>query len=186
MAGDNGFVPPTLSRLARLLEKLAKDLSLMPTFRYAVVTSVSPLRIKYDLDGEALAGTPETLVNGLAVGDRVWVQRQFRRDIVLGRGGGPVEPVRSGLLNSVGTGTLAQVGTTQIYASPITVTVPVVPPDGYVVKVSALTTGNGWGSLSQVSTTPGLSSTVVMLRFTQVGSESAQSLTLLWELVKVG
>lgn len=104
MAGSNEYEPPTLTRLARLLEKLARDVSLVPTFRYAVVTSVSPLRVRYDLDGEALAGTPETLVSGLAVGDRVWVQRQFRRDIVLGRSKGSGHPSDGVYAVTPGTG----------------------------------------------------------------------------------
>lgn len=69
------------------------DISL---WSWATVTDDSPLRVKLDGEASALPITPDTLVTGLAVNDRVWVQlvtntspaRQYRRVLVLGRAGG--------------------------------------------------------------------------------------------------
>src|SRR5690625_767074 len=44
------------------------------TWRWATVTSVSPLRIRLDQDAAPLDGDPIDLVGGLEEGDRVWVQ----------------------------------------------------------------------------------------------------------------
>lgn len=77
-----------LDRLAALLRDFETRLNRQPTFGWAVVTSVSPLQIRYDAQDEPIAGTPDTNVSGLSVGDRVWCQRIHRRNVILGRGGG--------------------------------------------------------------------------------------------------
>lgn len=64
--------------------------------QWAVVTQASPLRIKLDGESTALPFTPDSLVKGLLVGDRVRVmlvtnkdpQFRARRTIVIGRSGG--------------------------------------------------------------------------------------------------
>lgn len=64
---------------------------------WAKVTGTSPLRVQLDGEDAALGITPDTLVAGLAVDDRVWVQlvtnanpaRKHRRLVVLGRAGCP-------------------------------------------------------------------------------------------------
>jgi len=63
---------------------------------WATVTATSPLRVKLDGESTALAITPDTLVAGLLVGDRVWVQlvtnanptRRHRRLVVIGKAAG--------------------------------------------------------------------------------------------------
>jgi hypothetical protein len=68
-----------------------------PSHRWATVTATSPLRIRLDGDTDPLPYTPDSLVAGLAVADRVWVQlaagpnpdRRSRRVIIMGRAGGP-------------------------------------------------------------------------------------------------
>lgn len=70
------------------------------TYRWAVITALSPLRLK--LDGEALALplTPETLVSPstLLVGTRVWTQLFNRRVIILGAASGGVVETPIGTL----------------------------------------------------------------------------------------
>ena len=58
--------------------------------RWATVTQASPLRVRLDGDTTAPAVTPETLVNGLEVNDRVRVQLSDSRMLVTGRAGGTV------------------------------------------------------------------------------------------------
>lgn len=54
------------------------------SFSWATVTDDSPLRIRLDGDTNPLASTPATLIDGLRIGQRVWVQRHGRRLIVMG------------------------------------------------------------------------------------------------------
>lgn len=66
---------------------------------WATVTAVSPLRVQLDGDPGALPFTPDSLVGGLAVNDRVWAQlttnsdpiRRSRRLVILGRSGGQAQ-----------------------------------------------------------------------------------------------
>jgi hypothetical protein len=60
------------------------------TWHWATVTQADPLRVKLDGDAAELLATPEDLVGGLAVGNRVWVQRYGRRLQVVGKLGGPL------------------------------------------------------------------------------------------------
>lgn len=59
-----------------------------PTFRWASVSSVSPLRVRLDGSPTPLDSEPVTLVPGLHVDDRVWVQIIERRALILGVGQG--------------------------------------------------------------------------------------------------
>lgn len=69
-------------------ESLLLDTTTDNSGRWATVTQASPLRVKIDGDSSALGFTPDTLVAGLAVSDRVWVQVYKRRLVVLGKSGG--------------------------------------------------------------------------------------------------
>lgn len=68
------------------------------THMWATVTQVSPLRIRVDGETTALPFTPDTLVTGLAVDDRVWIgfanndDLAFlgKRVVVMGRAGGTI------------------------------------------------------------------------------------------------
>lgn len=51
---------------------------------WATVTNTSPLEIRFDGEIDPLPITPDTLVAGLALADRVWVQISGRRVVVLG------------------------------------------------------------------------------------------------------
>jgi hypothetical protein len=62
--------------------------ALPTTFRWATVTAVDPLRVRLDGDTAELPFSPDTLVTGLAVDDRVWCHLFGRRIVVLGRGAG--------------------------------------------------------------------------------------------------
>ena len=63
---------------------------------WATVTDDSPLRVQLDGEIDPLDVTPDTLVAGLLVGDRVWVQlvtnanptRRHRRLVIIGKAGG--------------------------------------------------------------------------------------------------
>lgn len=57
----------------------------MSTFRWATVTQASPLRVRLDRDTAALPLTPETLVAGLAVNDRVRCEIAGGRVIIHGK-----------------------------------------------------------------------------------------------------
>lgn len=78
---------------------------------WATVTSASPFRIRLDGDAEALPSTPDTLFQGAAVGQRVWVQLTSHRVIVHAPAGGA---------------SAVPVGTVQMFAS-------AVPPDGWLI-----------------------------------------------------
>ncbi len=171
----------SLDRLKEIIFDLKARLDLQPTFGWAVVTSVTPLMIRYDGQAEPIAGTPDRLATGLAVGDRVWCQRIYRRDIILGRAGG--EPRKTGVVTQ-NTGALSMIGTSQVYGASFSFVIPVPVPSGSYVRVTCLNVGNGFGSISQTGATSGLTSTTVSVRFTQVGNSSAQQLTFLWEIVK--
>lgn len=54
------------------------------SWTWATVTQQIPLKIRLDGEVAALAGTPETMVQGLEVGNRVWVQLYGRRAIIHG------------------------------------------------------------------------------------------------------
>lgn len=80
------------------------------SWRWATVTSVSPLAIRMDGESSPLAAVPQSLVSGLAVGDRVWIQVAGRRVVVHGRAGGgpdgtwqPWTPTVSGWTQGNGT-----------------------------------------------------------------------------------
>lgn len=57
-------------------------------FQWATVTATGPLRVMIDGQAAELPFTPDTLVGGLAVDDRVWTQTYGRRLIILGRAAG--------------------------------------------------------------------------------------------------
>lgn len=72
---------------------------------WATVTAVSPLAIRIDTEVDPLVVPPESLVGGLQIGDRVWVQLYGRQAIVLGRaGGGDTGYVTTGIGFSMSTG----------------------------------------------------------------------------------
>jgi len=77
-----------LSVLLRRITGLQARLNDVATFRWAVVTQTSPLRIQFDAAASEEAGTPDTLVAALNVGDRVMCMVQHRRVTVIGVGGG--------------------------------------------------------------------------------------------------
>lgn len=72
------------------------DIKDLTSFRWATVTSISPLAIKLDGDTAALGITPDTLVNPayLLVGDRVRVEMTQRKVIVHGRVSGEIDSNR--------------------------------------------------------------------------------------------
>lgn len=54
------------------------------SFRWATVTSVSPVRVRFDGDPSPTPATPTSLTP-VVVGDRVWVQLHGRMMLILGR-----------------------------------------------------------------------------------------------------
>lgn len=55
---------------------------------WATVTSAAPLRVRKDHEAEPLGVTPQTLVGGLQVGDRVMLAEWHGQPLILGRAGG--------------------------------------------------------------------------------------------------
>ena len=76
-----------LSTLMNRVADVSKRVDAKPDFRWAVVTSVSPLRIRFDASETDLAGTPDSLVSGLSVDDRVRVEVQNNRATIVGAAG---------------------------------------------------------------------------------------------------
>ena len=72
-------------------KQIAEDDS-VPQFKMATVTSVSPLRVRYDNELAPSHATPRNLVGTLAVGDRVRVTLHRRKIAIDGRIGGTVLP----------------------------------------------------------------------------------------------
>lgn len=77
-----------LSVLLRRFMGMQAQLDSAPTFRWALVTQASPLRVQFDAAAAPEAGTPDTLVGALALGDRVMCMVQHRRVTVVGVGKG--------------------------------------------------------------------------------------------------
>ncbi|WP_228407301.1 hypothetical protein [Leucobacter muris] len=177
------MTPNALDRLLQpLMDRivdLAAQLRATPRTEWGVVAEVDPLRVRLDGDLDPLAGTPASVLREHAVGDRVLCLIQSRRVTIVGRGSGPR---RSGTI-VVPSGALTQAGTSQIWATTLGVAVPAVAPPGTMIRMTALAVGTGYGHVSQVSQTPGLSTTTVRVRFTQVASSTEQNLLLLWEIV---
>lgn len=81
------------ARGLKLLGHLLGDTPHNSQWSWATVTATGPLRIKLDGESTALAITPDTLVSGLAVNNRVWVQlvtnddpaRRHHRAVVIGK-----------------------------------------------------------------------------------------------------
>lgn len=94
-----------MADIAAMIRKQVMDA--VPTFRWATVTSVNPLRIRFDGETDPLPITPDTLVNP-PVGARVFVLHWMRRVTVLGRAGGVPDtgwvevPLRSGFSGQAG------------------------------------------------------------------------------------
>lgn len=77
--------------LRPILESIAKlwaRVDLVPVVRWATITQVAPVRIRVDGDAADLAVTPQLVVGGLLVGDRVVCIEQHRRMIVIQMAGG--------------------------------------------------------------------------------------------------
>ena len=173
-------MPDVLAPIVDRIAALAAAIRGAPHFEWGTVASSSPLTVQLDGDSEPMLGTPSRLVSNLFPGERVLVMIQNRRATVVGRGGGTV--YRSGEV-LVSTGTLTNISGTGTYGTTLTFTVPAVPPPGCAVRVEALRVGTGYGSIALVSQAPGVSSTTVTIRFTQVGAGTVQTLTVRWEIV---
>lgn len=76
-----------IRQLKPLIRREVKDA--VPWFTYATVTSISPLRIRIDGEGEPLPTPPSTNIAGLRVGDRVDVRIANGRATITGINGGP-------------------------------------------------------------------------------------------------
>ena len=70
-----------------IVDKIVKKTS--PDWRWMVVTSTDPLRIRFDEEENPLELTPDTLVSGLSVGNRVLVKVAPKQlPIIIGKSGG--------------------------------------------------------------------------------------------------
>lgn len=132
-------------------------------YRWAVITQLSPLRVRLDGDTAALDVTPESLVklNSIQLGDRIWVQFYRRRIIVLGVmrsasfASSVLAPSSSGLVGSLQTTTSV---TPVLYTAGPTLTF-VAPPSGIVLlhcKAFAMASAVGGRSVISVSVRSGV------------------------------
>lgn len=95
----------------------------------------------------------------------------------------PPKP-RSGVLSGIPTGTLTAIGTSGVFATTLSISIPYVTSAGEYIRVSPLVTGTGYGILSQSSLgTVSGSNTVVNMRFMQVGNNSGPLITVSWDVV---
>lgn len=74
--------------------KLWQDRKLGATYRWGVVTSINPVRVRFDGDTDPFAGSPSSYNAGLVVGDRVHCLHYFRQVTIVGVGGGADNPRR--------------------------------------------------------------------------------------------
>lgn len=86
-------------------KQIAEDDS-VPQFKMATVTSVSPLRVRYDNELSSSPATPRNLAGTLAIGDRVRVTLHRRKIAIDGRIGGTVLPSVTALSSGVDLNTL--------------------------------------------------------------------------------
>lgn len=94
-------------------------------FRWGTVTSTSPLAVRLDGDTAPLASVPDTLVDGLHVGDRVWCQIYRRRVVIIG-GAKPSTGSTPRILAARGLGTVTDFGSnvSKDFTTPVTFTLP--------------------------------------------------------------
>ena len=167
-----------VDRLKDIYDKLAAAVS----FRWGVVVSATPPLVRLDADTDpVIVGT----IVPLAVGSRVLVLLQNRKNTVIGSSGGDPNLIviggtayqRSGTITSIPqTPAFTQFGST--YARTIDVDLPFTPPDGWIFRwfvrtSSGYTTVERGGREDQI-------------RIIQVGSNAVNLLSSIgWELVKL-
>lgn len=95
---------------------------------WGTVTGVSPLAVTLDESSSgAMAVTPVSLVDGLAAGDRVWVEHSIRRAVIVGRAGGPRSRDVSSLITPVASSWLTA-HTARLTGDVVTVTCEITSP----------------------------------------------------------
>lgn len=88
----------------KLLSSMLNEPPDNSVWAWATVTDDSPLRVQLDSDDAPLDVTPDTLVPGLVVDDRVWVQlvtnvnplRRYRRVVITGKASSAAGAARMG------------------------------------------------------------------------------------------
>lgn len=167
----------------------------IPGTFWATVTATNPLRVKRDTE-PVLPVTPQTLAT-LAVGDRVLCLWERRQVIVLGRLGGPAEPVlaypRPNVITINGadyamSGTVAVPGLTWtgningIYYATRHQPIPFEPPAGWTFTW-AVREATAWVMVSTTQRLPVGGSQE--LRIIQINNAATDRLTRLsWQLVR--
>lgn len=97
----------------------------------------------------------------------------------------PPAPITTGTVLAP-TGTLPSIGGGAYGTTLSNIAIPTTLEAGEVLSVSEVGIGNGWGIVSQVNNVTGpLSDVKVNIRFVQIGSGQAQTLTLLWQKHKI-
>lgn len=81
------------SDVTRRFKDLASLIDTKPVFRWGIITNADPLLVQLDGDDRPIAGSPSTIIGGLAPGERVLCLVQNRRVTVTGRGGGSKQKV---------------------------------------------------------------------------------------------
>lgn len=94
--------------LAEMLRTAKKVVAREGThLRWATVTDIDPVRIRYDGEANPSIVPPDSVEAGLIVGDRVAVVKQHGQALIVGRAGGSRPPfmLAGGYVDMAGTGT---------------------------------------------------------------------------------
>ena len=79
------FVVEAGDVVSRLSVRVLVRQMLAAQWRWATVTGAGPLVIRFDGEDDPVEATPDTLVSGLQVGDRVRVEITNRRLVIHGK-----------------------------------------------------------------------------------------------------
>lgn len=93
-----GFGRDMLAEAARIAQQTVAHEG--THLRWATVTEVDPLRIRYDGEPNPSIVTPQNTVANLNIGDRVQIAKQHGQAVVVGRAGGVIYPFTSGVFTA--------------------------------------------------------------------------------------
>lgn len=164
------------------------------SWRWATITSVTPLRIQLDGDSEPLLATPDA-ITPVRIGERALVHLYHHRATIIGLSGGyqpdpePAPPDNSLWINghwypASGTQTLPAYTWSSTgngwYATTIHMTLPYTPPAGYGFTYSMLS-GNGFTLVATANPTSTEGTDIRLLNYNHAtpGLNSVQ-----WHLAK--
>jgi hypothetical protein len=135
-----------LSTLMRRIADIYDRIAGKPDLRWAVVTDDTPLEIQYDAAPAPLLGSPDTLVGGLQIGDRVLCAVSNLRVTVIGRAKGQQIELPAASETMAGVAEIATQAETNTGTDDERFLTPKKLRDQYVT--GTITNGTGWVSYS--------------------------------------